>query len=141
MLTEKECEFLNSRMHGTMIEALGIRFVPTDDDAAVAEMPISDATRQYFGILHGGASLTLAETIAGAGSLHIIEYDPTKVVCGVQVSGNHVAMSQKEGKVYGRASLISAGKSTHVWNVDVVGEDGTLISTERVTNRILPNKQ
>jgi uncharacterized protein (TIGR00369 family) len=140
MLTKEECDFLNSRMSGTMIEALGIRFVPTDDDAAVAEMPISDATRQYFGILHGGASLTLAETIAGAGSLHLIGYDQSKVVCGVQVSGNHVAMSQKEGKVYGRATLVSAGKSTHVWNVDVVGEDGTLISSERVMNRILPNK-
>ena len=127
-------------MSGTMIEALGIRFVPTDDDAAVAEMPISDATRQYFGILHGGASLTLAETIAGAGSLHLIGYDQSKVVCGVQVSGNHVAMSQKEGKVYGRATLVSAGKSTHVWNVDGVGEDGTLMSSERVMNRILPNK-
>ena len=140
MLTKEECDFLNSRMSGTMIEALGIRFVPTDDDAAVAEMPISDTTRQYFGILHGGASLTLAETIAGAGSLHLIGYDQSKVVCGVQVSGNHVAMSQKEGKVYGRATLVSAGKSTHVWNVDVVGEDGTLISSERVMNRILPNK-
>ena len=140
MLTKEECEFLNSRMSGTMIEALGIKFLPTDDDAAVAEMPISDATRQYFGILHGGASLTLAETIAGAGSLHLIGYDQSKVVCGVQVSGNHVAMSQKEGKVYGRATLVSAGKSTHVWNVDVVGEDGTLISSERVMNRILPNK-
>ena len=141
MLTKEECEFLNSRMSGTMIEALGIKFLPTDDDAAVAEMPISDATRQYFGILHGGASLTLAETIAGAGSLHLIGYDQSKVVCGVQVSGNHVAMSQKEGKVYGRATLVSAGKSTHVWNVDVVGEDGTLISSERVMNRILPNKR
>lgn len=140
MLTEKECEFLNNRMHGTMIEAMGIKFLPTDDSAAVAEMPICDATRQYFGILHGGASLALAETIAGAGSLHLIGYDQTKVVCGVQVSGNHVAMSQKEGKVYGRATLVSGGKSTHVWNVDIVGEDGTLLSTERVTNRILPNK-
>ena len=140
MLTEQECLVLNSRMAGTMIETLGIKFIPTDDDVAVAEMPISNATRQYFGILHGGASLTLAETIAGAGSLHVIGYDQTKLVCGVQVSGNHVAMSQKEGKVYGRATLISAGKSTHVWNVDIVGEDGTLISTERVTNRILSNK-
>lgn len=136
MLTEKECDFLHSNMKGTMIEALGIRFIPTDDDVALAEMPISPATRQYFGILHGGASLALAETIAGAGSLHITGYDGTKV-CGVQVSGNHVQMSATEGKVYGRATLVSAGKSTHVWNVDIVGEDGTLISTERVMNRLL----
>jgi uncharacterized protein (TIGR00369 family) len=137
MLTDKECDFLNSRMKGTMIEALGIKFLPSDDDVALAEMPICDATRQYFGILHGGASLTLAETIAGAGSLHIIGYDESAKVCGVQVSGNHVSMSETEGKVYGRATLVSAGRSTHVWNVDITGEDGKLLSTERVMNRIL----
>lgn len=137
MLTKEECELLNSGMTGTMIEALGIRFVPTTDDAAVAEMPICAATRQYFGILHGGASLALAETVAGAGSLHLTGYDESKKICGVQVSGNHVAMSDREGKVIGRATAVSIGRSTHVWNVDIVGEDGRLISTERVTNRIL----
>ena len=60
MLTQEECDFLHSRMQGTIIEALGIRFLPTDDDCAVAEMPIGPSTRQYLGILHGGASLTLA---------------------------------------------------------------------------------
>lgn len=139
MLTEKECEFLNSRMKGTMIEALGIRFVPTEDDAAMAEMPICHATKQYFGILHGGASLALAETVAGAGSLHLTGYDENTKVCGIQVSGNHVAMSATEGKVFGRATLVHAGKSIHTWNVDIVGEDGTLISSERVMNRILRN--
>ena len=120
MLTNEECELFNSRMKGTMIEALGIRFLPSDDDVALAEMPICAATKQYFGILHGGASLALAETVAG-----------------VQVTGNHVGMSACEGKVYGRATIVHAGKSTHVWNVDIVGEDGKLISTERVMNYIL----
>ncbi len=137
MLTEKECELLNSHMKGTMIEALGIKFLPSDDDVALAEMPICAATRQYFGILHGGASLTLAETLAGAGSLHVTGFDESKKVCGVQVSGNHVAMSPRSGKVYGRATVVSLGKSTHVWNVDIVDEEGNLISTERVTNRLL----
>lgn len=140
MLTQKECDFLHTRLQGTMIEALGIRFVPTDDEYAVAEMPISPATRQYLGILHGGASLTLAETIAGVGSLHLTQYDESYAVCGTEVSGSHVAMSAKEGKVYGKARLIHAGKSTHVWNVDVVGENGEIISTERVTNRIIKLK-
>ena len=136
MLTQQECDFLHSRMQGTIIEALGIRFVPTDDDVAVAEMPISPSTRQYLGILHGGASLTLAETIAGVGSLHLTNYDESLAVCA-----SHVAMSATEGKVYGKARLVHAGKSTHVWNVDIVGEDGTVISAERVTNRIIQRKQ
>ena len=137
MLSQEECDILNAKMHGTMVEALGIKFLPSDDDVALAEMPITDAARQYFGILHGGASLTLAETVAGAGSVHLTGLDEHSLVCGTEVSGTHLAMSATEGKVYGRARLLHAGKSTHVWNVDIVGEDGTLISAERVTNRIL----
>ncbi|MBQ0023868.1 MAG: PaaI family thioesterase [Prevotellaceae bacterium] len=140
MLSQKECDFLHSRMQGTMIEALQMRFIPTEDEFAVAEMPICAATRQYLGILHGGASLTLAETIAGVGSLHLINYDESFAVCGTEVNGSHVAMSATEGKVYGKARLIHGGKSTHVWNVDIVGEDGEIISTERVTNRIIKRK-
>ena len=140
MLTQQECDFLHSRMQGTMIEALGIRFIHTDDDFAVAEMHISTSTRQYLGILHGGASLTLADTIAGFGSLHLTHYDESLAVCGTEVNASHVAMSATEGKVYGKARLVHAGKSTHVWNVDIVGEDGTVISAERVTNRIIRRK-
>ncbi len=124
-------------MHGTMVEALGIKFLPSDDEYALAEMPINSTTRQYFGILHGGASLTLAETVAGAGSVHLTELDENALVCGTEVSGTHIAMSATEGKVFGKARLLHAGHSTHVWNVEIVGEDGTVISVERVTNRIL----
>ena len=120
-----------------MVEALGIKFLPSDDEYALAEMPINSTTRQYFGILHGGASLTLAETVAGAGSVHLTELDENALVCGTEVSGTHIAMSATDGKVFGKARLLHAGHSTHVWNVEIVGEDGTVISVERVTNRIL----
>ena len=137
MLTKEECDILNGQMHGTMVEALGIKFLPSDDEYALAEMPINSTTRQYFGILHGGASLTLAETVAGAGSVHLTELDENALVCGTEVSGTHIAMSATDGKVFGKARLLHAGHSTHVWNVEIVGEDGTVISVERVTNRIL----
>lgn len=137
MLTKQECDILNSKMHGTMVEALGIKFLPTDDDMAWAEMPINNTTRQYFGILHGGASLTLAETVAGAGSVHLTKLDENALVCGTEVSGTHLTMSPTDGKVYGKARLLHAGHSTHVWNVEIVSEDGNVISVERVTNRIL----
>lgn len=141
MLTQEECDFLHTRMKGTLIEALGMRFIPTNDEYAVAEMPISPSTRQYLGILHGGASLSLAETIAGVGSLHLTHFDPDYAVCGTEINASHVAMSTTEGKVYGKAKLVYAGKSTHVWTVDIVGEDGTIISAERVTNRIIKIKK
>lgn len=137
MLTKEECDILNGKMHGTMVETLGIKFLPSDDEYALAEMPINSTTRQYFGILHGGASLTLAETVAGAGSVHLTELDENALVCGTEVSGTHIAMSATDGKVFGKARLLHAGHSTHVWNVEIVGEDGTVISVERVTNRIL----
>ena len=137
MLTKEECDILNGKMHGTMVEALGIKFLPSDDEYALAEMPINSTTRQYFGILHGGASLTLAETVAGAGSVHLTELDENALVCGTEVSGTHIAISATDGKVFGKARLLHAGHSTHVWNVEIVGEDGTVISVERVTNRIL----
>ena len=79
----------------------------------------------------------LAETLAGAGSLHYINYDSSMKICGLQVTGNHVSMSATEGKVIAKATPIHIGKSTHIWNVDVLGEDGRLISTERVTNMII----
>lgn len=136
MFTQEDCEIFNSKLEGTMNHTLGIRFLPTDDDTVLAEMPIGPSTCQYFGILHGGASLAMAETVAGAGSLHIIDSDKYKV-CGISVTGNHVGMSATEGKVYGKGTPIHIGRTTHIWNVDIIGEDGRLISTERVTNMII----
>lgn len=136
MFTQEDCDKFNSMLTGTMNHTMGIRFLPSDDDAVYGEMPISSATRQYFGILHGGASLAMAETLAGAGSMHLIDTEKQKV-CGLSVTGNHVGMSATEGKVYGKATLLHRGRTTHVWNVDITGEDGRLISTERVTNMII----
>ena len=104
-MTKEQCDIFNSRLVGTM------------------------------NILHGGAALAMAETLAGAGSLAIVgEYAR---ICGLQVSGNHIGMSAKEGKVIGKATPIHIGRTTHIWNVEIRGEDGKLLSTERVTNMVL----
>lgn len=137
MLTKDECDFLAQQMRGTMVEAMQVRFIPSDDDVVRCEMPLTPSVRQYFGVLHGGASLALAETIAGVGSLHMVGFDPRQRVCGTHVEGVHLAMSPTEGKVVAEATLLHGGRSTHVWNVDVRDEQGRLLSTERVTNRIL----
>lgn len=136
MFSIDDCDKFNNMLEGTMNHTIGIRFLPSDDDSVLGEMPINSSTKQYFGILHGGASLAFAETLAGAGSLHLIDPDKHKV-CGISVTGNHVGMSATEGKVYGKAIPIHIGRSTHIWNVDITGEDGRLISTERVTNMII----
>lgn len=135
MLTHKECEILNAHRSGTLMEALCMSFIPSDDDKVVVEMPIIPATSQHLGIVHGGAYLALAETVAGAGSMHVAGFDA--LVCGVEVSGNHLRMSPTEGKVYGRGTLLVKGHTLHVWNVDIVDESGQVLSTSRVVNRIM----
>lgn len=136
MLTKEECKKLNDRMEGTMVRTLGIEFLPSDAEGEfLGVMPISDATRQYFGVVHGGAYLAFAETLAGAASCSIVS--PDVKVCGIQVTGNHIAMSPTEGFVYGKATLVQAGATLHVWNVDITDADGKLLSTERVTNYVL----
>lgn len=137
MFTQQECDNINASFSGTMHGNMGIRVIPTDDDAVWGEMPINEKTCQYFGILHGGASLTFAETLAGVGSLSLIGFDSDKKICGINVSGNHVGMSAREGNVYGKATLVHGGKTTHVWNVEIMGEDKRMISVERVTNMIV----
>lgn len=136
MLSAENCKILNEKMEGTMVKTLGIEFLPSDkDDEFYGVMPINEATCQYFGIVHGGAYLAFAETLAGAASCVLVP--PSVKVCGVQVTGNHVAMSPKQGCVYGKATLVQCGATLHVWNVDITDSSGKLLSTERVTNYVL----
>ena len=126
---------MNAFSKGTMMEALGMTFVPTDDEFAVVEMPVSPANIQHMGVVHGGAYLTMAETAAGAGSLHVAGLGAQ--VCGIEVSGNHVRMSPTGGTVTARASVIHVGHTIHVWNVDVFDGQQNLLSTARVVNKVL----
>lgn len=135
MITKEECKKLNERMEGTLVRTLGIEFLPSDNDEFLGVMPINSATRQYFGVVHGGAYLAFAETLAGAASCSMVS--PDVKVCGIQVTGNHIAMSPTEGFVYGKATLVQAGATLHIWNVDITDANGKLLSTERVTNYVL----
>lgn len=139
MLTQEECDFYNENLLHSMAGHLGMVFLPSDDEYVWAEMPIDERTCQYFGILHGGASLAMAETLAGVGSRHVLGDDQSRI-CGINVQGSHVGMSATSGKVRGRASLVHGGRTTHLWSVDILGEDDRLISTERVTNFIIHGK-
>jgi len=97
-------------------------------------MAVTPAVCQTFGFLSGGASLALAETLAGRGSRVLCAED--EVPLGIQVSGNHVRAVPLGGKVRAEARLLSRSRSLHVWNVDVFDESDRLVSTSRVTNRI-----
>lgn len=118
-----------------MIDALGITFLPTTPEGvARAQMSVDERTCQPFGMLCGGASLALAEILAGAASIELL--DKNHLAYGMTVSGNHVLAVPCGETVTAYATLQHKGKTTHVWNVDIKTNDGTLVSTIRVTNYV-----
>jgi uncharacterized protein (TIGR00369 family) len=101
-------------------------------------MPVDERTRQPFGILHGGATLALAETVAGLGSMILCR--PDEVIAGMQVSGNHVSSAREGDTVRAVGTVIHRGRSSHVWNVDVFASAGKLVSSVRVVNSVLKKR-
>ena len=130
-------EKLNTLCNGTFISFLGIEFTGAGHDFIEATMPV-DNKLQPMGLLHGGASLALAETIASGGSYLLV--DPQKYdVLGLQVSGNHLSTVNK-GTLSARAEIIHRGKTTHVWDVKIKDENNKLICITRVTMMIVRKK-
>ena len=131
-------EELNSMCKNTMIEHLGIKFTELSSGSVTATMPIDERTIQPMKRLHGGAVMTLAESVGSAGSLAII--DRTRYfVLGVEISGSHVGTTS-EKMVIAKANIVHQGTSSHVWEIHVKDKNDTLISVCRLTNRIIPIK-
>ena len=122
----------------TMVEHLGIEVTELGDDYVVGTMPVDKRTKQPFGILHGGASVALAETLASyAGFLTI---DPKKYhVVGVEINANHLKMAKK-GLVTGKCSQIKRGRSTQVWQTEITNDDGELVCISRITLMVLEKR-
>ncbi len=120
--------------------ALGLHFISTpDDDMCMATMKVDERNRQPFGFLSGGASLALAENLAGVGSSSLC---PNKICVGINVSGSHVKAVVEGDTVTAVAHLVQKGRKLHVWNVDITDSSGDLISTIHVTNYIItPRKE
>ena len=115
--------------------ALGMRFISTpDEDMCMAVMKVDERNRQPFGFLSGGASLALAENVAGVGSTALC---PRKICVGVSVSGQHVKAVAEGDTVTALAHLVSKGRKLHVWQVNLTNSAGELISTVHVTNYII----
>ena len=134
-LTKTEIEKLNAINKGTLMEVLGIEYLIAKQGYIKARMPVDKRTFQPAGLLHGGASMALAETLGSVGSAFMVNLNEYEVR-GSQLSANHIK-SAKKGWVYGIASLLHKGKNTHVWNIDIVDDEENLISTCRLTNFII----
>lgn len=118
--------------------ALGMQFISTpDDDLCMATMKVDERNRQPFGFLSGGASLALAENVAGVGSSALC---PGKICVGISVSGSHVKAVEEGDTVTALAHLVQKGRKLHVWNVEVNNSAGELISIVTVTNYVISPK-
>lgn len=126
---------LNARGRDALMGNLGIQYTYISEDRIEATMPVDKRTRQPFGILHGGATLALAETVAGLGSLVLCA--PDEIAVGMQVSGNHVSSAHEGDSVRAVGTIIHKGRSSHVWNVDVFTSTNKLVSSVRVINSII----
>ena len=129
---------LNAQARHALMGNLGIQYTYAAEDRVEATMPVDHRTRQPFGILHGGASLALAETVAGLGSMILCQ--PDEIVVGMQVSGNHISSAHEGDTVRAVATIVHKGRSSHVWNVDVFTSTNKLVSSIRVVNSVMKKR-
>lgn len=137
-MTEIPIDALNQQSKDTLMGNLGIQYTFASPDRVEATMPVDHRNRQPFGILHGGATLALAETVAGLGSL--VACKPDETVVGMQVSGNHVSSAHEGDTVRAVCTPVHLGRSSHVWNVDVFTSTGKLVSSVRVINAVMKKR-
>lgn len=129
---------LNAQAEHALMGNLGIQYTYVSQDRVEATMPVDHRTRQPFGILHGGATLALAETVAGLGSMILCQ--PDEFVVGMQVSGNHISSAHEGDTVRAVGTIVHKGRSSHVWNVDVFTSTNKLVSSVRVVNSVLKKR-
>jgi 1,4-dihydroxy-2-naphthoyl-CoA hydrolase len=123
---------------GTMSDYLGMEWVEIGEDFLRLRMPVNEKTRQPYGLLHGGASCVLAETLGSVASALVIDRESYLCV-GIEINANHVK-GIKEGYVTGICTPLHLGKTTHVWDIKMVDEQERLVCVSRLTVAILKKK-
>lgn len=131
-------EILQERSKNSMSDFLDIAFTEVGSHFLKATMPVTDKTKQPMGLLHGGASAVLAETIGSVASVCVIDIK-TKSIVGLELNCNHIR-SAKEGLVTATCSPFHIGKTTHVWNIEIHDEQQKLVCISRLTVMILDKK-
>ena len=122
----------------TLMETLEIEYIDAGPDFLTAKMPVNSRVHQPMGLLHGGATVALAESVGSAASMIFINPEKQEVR-GIEISANHVK-SKRNGTVYATAKIIHEGRSIHIWEIRIVDENENLISICKLTNMILPKR-
>jgi uncharacterized protein (TIGR00369 family) len=130
---------INKFCENTLVQHLGIEFIDYTGDKVVARMPVDHRTMRPGNMLHGGASMALAETVGSCLSFMSVPEDDYNVF-GIEINGNHVS-SVKDGHITATAHFIHKGKTTQVVGINIVDENNNSVSVCRITNIILPKKK
>lgn len=130
---------LNLMSRNTLIETLEILYTDMGDDYLVATMPVNEKVFQPMGLLHGGATAALAESVGSAASHLFVDVEHFEVR-GIEITANHLR-SKRSGMVTATARIIHKGKTTHLWEIRITDETGHLISYCKLTNIILAKKK
>ena len=135
---QKILQLCNDWSKNTLMETLNIKYVDAGEGFLVATMPVDSRVHQPMGLLHGGATVALAESVGSAASLMFINPERQEVR-GIEISANHLK-SKRDGIVTATAKIIHQGASIHLWEIRIADENNKLISLCKLTNMVLPRK-
>ncbi len=138
MNTKETLKILNSMTKNSLMETLNIQYTELGEDYLVATMPVNKRVHQPMGLLHGGASVALAESVGSTAS-HLFIDSSKYEVRGIEITANHLK-SKRDGLVTATAKIIHKGRNTHLWEIRIVDEEEKLISICKLTNIILSKK-
>lgn len=136
---EKMIAMCNTFCKNTLMETLGIEFIDAGEDFLQATMPVNSRVHQPMGLLHGGASVALAESVGSAASMLFVNNEVSEIR-GIEISANHLK-AKRDGIVTGTARIVHKGRSIHLWEIKITDEAGTLISLCKLTNMVLPKRK
>jgi 1,4-dihydroxy-2-naphthoyl-CoA hydrolase len=125
----------NERMKNTLLDSLGIEIVELQKGKVVATMPVDHRTHQPFGLLHGGASVALAETVASVGAYELVDQEKQAVV-GLEINANHIR-AKRDGFVTATGTVLHQGRTTMVWEIKIEDEEGKLVCVSRCTIAVI----
>lgn len=132
-------DLLQARCANTLVDTLGVTFEALGDDYLVAKMPVTSAVHQVDGVLHGGATAALAETVGSAACAVFCKADEV-IMRGIEISANHLR-GVRSGFVYAKATVVHKGKTMQHWSIQITDDANRLVSSCKLTTLILPKKK
>ncbi len=138
-LFAKYKEVMKLELNNTLLGSLGIEITQLQKGKVVATMPVDDRTRQPFGLLHGGASVALAETVASVGAFELVDKE-NEVVVGLEINANHIK-AKRDGVVTAVGTVLHQGKTTMVWDIKITDEEENLVCISRCTIAVIKRRK